>query len=195
MAGQDKLRIPRTSPMQNVSGNHKMTSRLSIILYLIIALAIFFTCTTVKQDHKLIEGDLYYSWLRLGSFYDQPDSLIERAKKFMDTVDRKTLDSTDRQYLKMYETLEKLNLLYKPYIDLKLDDASIIKIYFSNDEYKRIKGFNRQELLNTKTKIRIKTEIRDLGNGMALCTKLISADKVVGETLQNNKKLKINDYR
>ena len=48
-----------------------MTSRLSIIIFSIIALIVFFRCNTDKPDNKLIEGDLYYDWLRFGSFYNQ----------------------------------------------------------------------------------------------------------------------------
>ena len=46
-----------------------------------------------------------------------------------------------------------------------------------------------------KKKIRIKLEILDLGFGMALDKKLLSINKVNGQTLQVDPKLKIEDYR
>jgi hypothetical protein len=172
-----------------------MTTRSLNILFSIVTLIFLSTCSSDKQESKMIEGDLYYSWLRIGSFYNQPDSIVEKVKLYADTVNRKLVDSSDLKTLTMYEILKKENLLYRPFIDLKLDNDSIVKIYFTNEDYNKINIFNRQELLNTKKKIRIKTEVRDLGLGMALCTNLLSVSKVDGQTLQINKKLKIEDYR
>ena len=170
-----------------------MPLRLSTILFSVIIL--FTSCKSHQQNNKLIEGDLYYSWLRIGSFYNQPDSIIEKVKVYADTVNRKLLDSNDLRFLKMYETLKAQNLLYNPYIELKLDNDSIIKVYFTNNDYEKIKIYRRQELIDTKKKIRIKAEVKDLGKGMALSTNLISINKVDGETLQINKKFKIEDYQ
>lgn len=170
-----------------------MPLHLSTILFSVIIL--FTSCKSHKQNNKLIEGDLYYSWLRIGSFYNQPDSIIEKVKVYADTVNRKLLDSNDLRFLKMYEMLKVQNLLYSPYIELKLDDDSILKIYFTNNDYEKIKIYRRQELIDTKKKIRIKAEVKDLGTGMALSKDLISINKVDGETLQINKKFKIEDYQ
>ena len=170
-----------------------MPLRLSTILFSVIIL--FTSCKSHQQNNKLIEGDLYYSWFRIGSFYNQPDSIIEKVKVYADTVNRKLLDSNDLRFLKMYETLKAQNLLYNPYIELKLDNDSIIKVYFTINDYEKIKIYRRQELIDTKKKIRIKAEVKDLGKGMALSTNLISINKVDGETLQINKKFKIEDYQ
>lgn len=172
-----------------------MTIRLAIILFSTVTSLFFSTCKLDKHDIKVIEGDLYYSWLRFGSFYNQPDSIIEKVKLYADTVNRKLVDSSDLKTLTMYEILKKENLLDRPFIDLKLDNDSIVKIYFTNNDYEKIKIYKRQDLLDAKKKIRIKTEVRDLGFGMVLSTKLLSVSKVDGQTLQVNKKLKIEDYR
>ncbi|CAN5183506.1 hypothetical protein BH11BAC6_BH11BAC6_00800 [soil metagenome] len=95
----------------------------------------------------------------------------------------------------MYEILKKEDLFYSPFIDLKLDNDSTVKIYFTNNDNDKIKNYKRQDLLDTKKKIRIKIEVQDLGFGMALDKKLISINKIDGQTLQINPKLKIEDYR
>jgi hypothetical protein len=172
-----------------------MTSRLLIILLSTVLLFAHSNCKSNNQKDKQLEGDLYYDWLRVGSFYNGPDSLIEQFKLYADSVDRKTLGSSDLKLLTMYEILKKENLLYKPFIDLRLDNDSIVKIYFTNNDYEKIKAYKRQDLLETKTKIRIKMTVRDLGPGMALSTKLLSINKVDGQTYQINPKLKIEDYR
>ncbi|MEO6452776.1 MAG: hypothetical protein ABIN97_01825 [Ginsengibacter sp.] len=169
-----------------------ITTHFSLILFVIFPF--ISACNSGKSDHKLIEGDLYFSWFRFGSFYNQPDSIINRVTIYADTVNINTLDSSEKKYLTLYETLRKENLLYKPYIDMKLDNDSFFKIYFENADYNKIKIYRRQELLNTKKKIRIKMQIRDLGNSMALCTKLISIRKIDGQTFPINKKLKAEDY-
>jgi hypothetical protein len=172
-----------------------MTLRLSIIRLSIFAVLLSSACNADKANTKLLDGDLYYSWFRIGSFYNQPDSIIEKVKKSYDTINRKFLSPSDLKSLTMYETLKKENLLYRPFIDMKLDNDSIVKVYLTKDDYSKINIFNRQELLDTKKKIRIKTEVRDLGLGMALCTRLLSVNKVDGQTFQVSKKLKIDDYR
>jgi hypothetical protein len=172
-----------------------MTLRLSIIRLSIFAVIFLSACKSDKDNTKSLEGDLYYSWIRIGSFYNQPDSLIDKVKTYADTVNRRLLSSSDMKSLTMYEILKKESLLYRPFIDLKLDNDSVVKIYFTKDDYSKINIFNRQELLDTKKKIRIKTEVRDLGLGMALCTRLLSVNKVDGQTFQVGKKLKIDDYR
>jgi hypothetical protein len=172
-----------------------MAARLLIIPFSFLILFSLSNCNLNKQPNKQIEGDLYYDWLRIGSFYNQPDSLIKQVKLYADTVNRKGLDSDNLKFLTMYEVLKKEDLLYRPFIDLRLDNDSTVKIYFTNNDYDKIKIYKRQDLLDTKKKIRIKIEIYDLGYGMALDKKLISVNKVDGQTFQINPKLKIEDYR
>ena len=69
-----------------------MTIRLAIILFSTVTSLFFSTCKLDKHDIKVIEGDLYFSWLRFGSFYNQPDSIIEKVKLYADTVNRKLVD-------------------------------------------------------------------------------------------------------
>jgi hypothetical protein len=95
----------------------------------------------------------------------------------------------------MYETLKKENLLFKPYVELRLDNDSIIKLYLDQLDYDKIKIYKRQELQDSNKKITIKVESKNLGNGMFLCEKLISVGKVDGQTRQVQKKFKIEDYR
>jgi hypothetical protein len=172
-----------------------VAARLLIILVSVFILFINSNCKSGHQENGQIEGDLYFDWLRIGSFYNEPDSVITQFKLYADTANRKNLDSSSFKILTMYEILKKENLLYRPFIDLRLDNDSVVKIYFANNDYERIKVYKRQNLLDTKKKIRLKMTVRNLGLGMALCTKLISVNKVDGQTYQVNPKLKIEDYR
>jgi hypothetical protein len=171
-----------------------MTTRILIKFFFSFILLSYLSCKQDNQETRQIEGDLYFDWLGIGSFYNEPDSIIERVKLYADTVDSKMLDPSDLKILKMYETLQKADLLYQPFIDLKLDNYSIIKVYFTNDDYEKIKINKRKDLLNAKMKIRIRMEVKDLGYGMVLDKKLLSLQKVPGQTSQINPKMKIEDY-
>ncbi|CAN5183414.1 hypothetical protein BH11BAC6_BH11BAC6_00790 [soil metagenome] len=75
-----------------------MTSRLLIILFSISALINSSGCNTDKHETKLIEGDLYFNWLRFGNFYNQPDSIIKKVTIYADTVNREVIDSADKTF-------------------------------------------------------------------------------------------------
>ena len=171
-----------------------MTVRSLNTSFITATLICVINCCSGKHPYKKIEGDLYFSRLRIGSFYHQPDSIIQKVKIYADTVNRKLSDASDLRTLAMYEILKKENLLYRPFIDLKLDNDSIVKIYLTPREYDQIRIFHRQDLLDTKKKIRINLEVRELGYGMDLSTKIISVNKMDGQTLQVNKKFRIEDY-
>lgn len=168
-----------------------MTKYISIILSFIFILS----CNSLSSDNKLIEGDLYFDWFRIGSFYNQPDSIIQNAKIYFDTVNQYKLDPDSKKFFFMYESLKKEDLLYSPFIDMKLDNDSIMKIYFKNADYEKIKIYSRKELQDTKKKVRIKMEVHELGNKMAFCTKLIAVNKVDGQTFIISRKFKIEDYK
>ena len=146
------------------------------------------------QNKKATEGDLYFGFFRFGSFYNQPDSIVKKFKIYADTVNREIVSATDKKVLAMYETLKKENLLYNPYIELRLDNDSIIKLYLDQSDYDKIKINKRQKLQDNNKKIRIKVEGKNLGNGMLRCEKLISIEKIDGHTFQVQKKFKIDDY-
>ena len=147
------------------------------ILLIIVFLAGLTNCSPDNRPIKKLEGDLYYSFFRIGNFYNQPDSFIEKMQIYLDTVNRQLLDTIDLFCVKKLELLKKEKLLYSPFIDLKLDNDSIVTIYLSKSEYKKIIIFKRQDLLGTKKKVRLVLDVHDLGLSMALATKIISALK------------------
>jgi hypothetical protein len=112
-----------------------------------------------------------------------------------DTADRTLLDSADLAFLTMYDTLEKEKLLHNPYIKLRLDTDSIITLILSQDDYRKIAPTNYQNLVDTKKKVRIKADVRQITGTISYCSKLVFIDTLDGKTLPQSKKLKIDDYR
>ena len=81
-----------------------------------------------------------------------------------------------------------------PFVELKINDSSFIKLYLDSVDYDIIMVYKRQELQASNKKVRIKVEAQKLNNQISICTKLISIDKIDGLTLQQEKKFKIYDY-
>ncbi len=152
-------------------------------------------CRQNHSDKNIVEGDLYFSAFRYGSFYNQPDSLIKAFETYADTTNSDSLSNFDKQLLQTYYLLKKENRLYSPFVELRINDSSIIKLYLDTIDYNKIKIYTRKDLQDNKKKIRIKVESKDLANGLLICTKLISIDKLNGVTMQQEKKFKIDDYK
>jgi hypothetical protein len=170
-----------------------MTTRCSII-FLLLTLGL--GCQSIKsKETHVIEGDLYFSYFRYSNFYNQPDSIINKVIALADTADRTLLDSADLSFLKIYDTLKKEKFLHNPYVALRLDTDSIITLLLSQDDYLKIAPTNYQNLIDTKKKVRIKADARQIAGIISYCNKLIFVDTLDGETLPKSKKLKIDDYR
>ena len=143
------------------------------------------------QDEKdVLEGDLYFSYLRFGSFYHQPDTIFRRFQAFANTAQM----DRDSSFLAQYQTLKRENLLYSPFVDLELKDNSIITLYLQPSDYDKIKIYKRKDLRTSRTKINIKARVKSLGNKLFLCEDLISIDRISGVTQPSNGKWKIEDY-
>ncbi len=143
-----------------------------------------------QEEKDVLEGDLYFSYLRFGSFYHQPDTIVRRFQAFADTAQM----DRDSSFLAQYQTLKRENLLYSPFVDLELKDNSIITLYLQPSDYDKIKIYKRKDLQTSHTKIHIKTRVKSLENKLFLCKDLISVDRISGETYPANGKWKIEDY-
>ena len=164
-------------------------------LTLLLTLTIVLSCKDIKtKQTQLIEGDLYFSFFRLGNLYGAPDSVANNVHSFADTANRALQDSATLALLTIYDTLKREKLLYSPYVDLKLDNDSIITIILTKDDYHKIAPTNYQHLLDTRKKIRIKAEVRQIVSSHFYCNKLLLIDTLDGETLRKSTKLKIDDY-
>ena len=163
----------------------------------ILFLALLITTTVCKQNKKTtstVEGDLFFRPLRYGSFYNQPDSLIKKFVAYADTARLDSLRSFDKEILDTYYLLKSEDRLYSPFVELKINDSSFIKLYLDSVDYNIIKVYKRQELQASNKKVRIKVEAQKLNNQISICKKLISIDKIDGVTLKQEKKFKIYDY-
>jgi len=167
----------------------------NFILTFLTLTALTIACRQSQRDRKIVEGDLFFSAFRYGSFYNQPDSLIKAFETYADTATVDSSSSFDNQLLQAYHLLKKENLLFSPFVELRINDSSIIKLYLDSTDYDQIKIYARKGLQINNKKIRIIAETKELGTGLSICTKLISVEKIDGLTMQTEKKFRIDDYQ
>jgi len=165
------------------------------ILFFSILVTFFISCQSNKNNlTPNLEGDLYYTWLKLGSFYGR-DSLFNNYKNFRDTLEISELMDGNPKGIARLEALEKHNLLNSPYIYLKDDLDSVMIVYMSKEDFKPITQFTHKELINDNKKVRIKLNVEHLTDELYLCKKLVSVKLIKGETSQSGRKMKKEDYR
>lgn len=156
---------------------------------------IVYTFQNKAEEKPNIEGDLYYTWLRLGSFYDQPDSLYQNYLDLRDSLGIEVMRKQDSIGTSLFELLEKNGLVKSPFIYLKTDSDSILIVYMTPDEYEPITKYTYQDLIDSKQKIRIKLIAERLTDNLQLCKQVISIEKIKGVTLQKQKKFNVEEYR
>ena len=165
-------------------------------LTIIFILCFTFCCCQHKLHEKSeLEGDLYYTFLKSGSFYNQPDSVYLGYVELRDSLG---IDELKKQNVKIFsriELLEKQGLLKSPYIYLKTDSDSIFVVYMTPEVYEPITRFTYQQLRNNNQKVRLKLITVQLSDNLRICDKIVSIQKVTGETLQIQKKFKIEEYK
>jgi hypothetical protein len=163
---------------------------------IIILGAIFIVCgcQTKPEEKPNLEGDLYYTWLKLGSFYEQPDSLYQNYTELRDSLGIEELGKQDSAGTSHIELLEKHGLVKSRFIYLKTDSDSTFIVYMTPEEYEPITEYTHQDLIDNKQKIRLKLITERLNDKLKICKKVVSIEKVGGETLQIQKKFKIEEY-
>jgi len=130
-----------------------------------------------------IQGELYFKFISLGSFHDFPDSSISKLESMIDSLSReKNLSEQDQKLLRTINILKDNKLIRKPYFQLKIDSTRFLTVYVSEEEYEKVKQFDRQELINENKKIDISLKGRIIEEGIVDCSEILSTKKVDGKT-------------
>jgi hypothetical protein len=156
-------------------------------------LILFIACDNESKTETLT-GDLDFRFFRFGNFYNQPDSLVKQSIAYFDTLTTENANSNEKKLLRQYRVLKQKNLLYRPYVYLRVQDDSVVLLYLDTLDYDRIKIYKRQRLQDENKKVTIEASVTMIDSGLFNCEKLKRVDLVDGETLQRQKKFKIEDY-
>lgn len=163
-------------------------------LYISIILISIVACDN-KPKTELLTGDLYFSFFRFGSYYNHSDSAIEKFEIYFDTVSYEKASDGDKRLLNNYEKVKEEKLLYHPFVDILTEKDSVVTLYLEARDYDEIKKHKRKELQDENKKLRIEADVKKIGDGLFYCNDLIKVQKIDGETLMKQKKIKIEDYK
>ena len=159
------------------------------------SILILLSCQNNSIEKPNLEGDLYYTWLKVGSFYDLPDHYYQDYIKERDSLGVEALRKKDSVGVAHIELLEKHGLLKSPFVYLKTDSDAILVVYMTSEDYQPITKYTYQDLIDNKQKVRLKLVTESLSGHQFICKKVVSIEKVDGETFEEQGKLKIMDYR
>ena len=159
---------------------------------ILLGLTILTSCRT--DNDNVVTGDLYFSFIRIGTYYNQPDSVIKKMETDLNSVDFTTADSSLIELVKDYKRLKDEGLMYSPVIDISVNDETTIKLLLDSADYDKIKPYKYKDLIDGHKKVKIKARTRKTALGFYYCTDLLDIKLVDGQTLPNDNKLKIQDY-
>lgn len=163
----------------------------SLIIILFFGLS---SMISFGQNSDTINGDLYFGLWRYGSFYKIPRKIVKDFEKFVEEHRTDTKNLNELEAIHIYDVLKNEELLYHPFIQLKIENDSIVRLYLEKKDYKQIRKYKLQELQDKGEKIDVLLLYRKLDDGLIYCGKLISVNKVKGQTLEIPKKFAIEDY-
>lgn len=162
------------------------------VLSILIGLCLLFgiACESkqeAKTDDKTgltsIKGELHFKLFSLGSYYEIPDSIIQKFESMIDSLKGlENISAQDLQLIEMVEVLKENDLINKPFFHLKVDSNQIVTVYLNEKEYEKVKKFDRQDLINENKKVNISLKGRIISDGLVECHEITSTEKVDGKT-------------
>jgi hypothetical protein len=158
-----------------------------------IVLIFLLSCKSERSSEKLT-GDLYFSLLRIGSYYNQPDSMVFGLERYMDTINLETADNDQKKIIHQFKRLKDEGLLYLPFVQIKDARDSVLTLYLEKNDYDQIKLYKRRELQQEGKRIRIEANVRRIDDALFYCSKLLAVEKIDGDTWIKSKKWKVDDY-
>jgi hypothetical protein len=147
-----------------------------------------------SQASDTLEGDLFFGFWRYGSLYKQDKKTIKWIEDLSKNNRRDTLQSNTQDILRIYDVLKKEEMLYFPYVQVCLDNDSIVRLYFQKKDYKKIQVNKLNDLIEKEEKVRMIFQVRELGQGLYYCEKLMSLNRIKGKTRIRPTKFAIEDY-
>lgn len=131
----------------------------------------------------MIEGELYFKLISLGSFYDVPNSTINKYDSLMNSLNsQENISEQDQKLIETIKVLKENDLIKKPFFQLKIDSTQIVTVYVSDEEYEKVKQFDRQKLIDENEKVDVSLKGRFIEDGIVDCYEILSTEKFNGKT-------------
>ena len=149
-----------------------------------IALLVVIGIIVLSCSNKEIElqGDLYFKLIDIGSFYGADDQSIEKFERSLDSLQRiNALDEDELEFIRVLDALKANDLIKAPWINLKTE-TDIERIYLSEKEYEKLKGFDRNELISNDKKVELKIVVVEIDSGIYYSDKIAEINLIDGKT-------------
>lgn len=161
------------------------------LFILLVLQYVLLGCSSSKDNSQVIEGDLYYSAFRIGSFYKLPDSVVTAFENSIDTL--RVIDPSTQKIKDLFQQLKLEKRLYAPNIDLHINDSTIYTLYLDSLNYQSFKNIKSDSLIRNHLVLKIKAEAKHLTDRFYLLTGKISTTYEKGATLNEGGKFDV-DY-
>jgi hypothetical protein len=125
---------------------------------------------------------LYFDTDAIGSFYGWPENRIQQAKKSIDSLYHLANPSDNQEFLSVYESLGKNEVLYLPFVDVYMQSDSVVKLYLDSVDYQRLAIYNFRDLTQQNKKVQIEATARCIRKGYYKCLLLRDIKSLDGET-------------
>lgn len=155
------------------------------------------TNNTIKEEihnDNLVEADLFFGWLRMGSFYGNSDAKNIDINAALEAMSKNNT-STDSSLIVLYKKLNERDLIFSPYVDVKLEDGSSATWYLNQLDYDSLKTFKLDDLTATKSKVHLSAEIEHIYQNAYLCKNLAKIELVKDVNYNNTDKFNAGDYK
>ena len=146
-----------------------------------LLLATFFllsSLTSCKKSDNIIEAELELRPVSFMSAYGANDKEYSNAIKEIDSVLKYHPDSNVYSLYKYFNYIDSLGLFRNPYIFLEIKKDSVIPVYLSKKEYKKVKEFKWVDLANQNKKVKLKIELSKIEDSIYYSDHIIEVKKV-----------------
>lgn len=149
-----------------------------IILLVVIGIIVL-SCSNKEIE---LQGDLYFKLIDIGSFYGADDQSIEKFERSLDSLRQiDALGEDEVEFIRVLDALKANDLIKAPWINLKME-TNIERIYLSEKEYEKLKGFDRNELISNNKKVELKITVVEIDSGIYYSDKIAEINLIDGKT-------------
>ncbi len=158
-----------------------MKSKISInYLRLFRLLFIFLLVSCSKNSKQIVKAELTFPSISFASAYGANDVEYKKLVQEIDST-LKNIGDENNEKVKLYKYFSKLknhNLLRSPYIFLHFDEDSIMTVYLSESQYKKVKHLKHIDLYKENKKVVLKLEVEKRDNNIFYSNNIINISKV-----------------
>lgn len=136
-----------------------------------------------RQKEETVSGTLYFKMIEFVNIYglDAPREMI--FNKFVSEMKAKKKPTpAEKEFIAQVDYVKQAGLEKTPHIKLKNAEGKVLLIFMEESDYKQFSGYNLKGLQAENKKVEVSLTVTELKPLIYKCSKVISVDKVNGET-------------